>query len=130
SSTKICARLRSKSASRAWKRASGRSIQKSWFCSSNPKRASPSRLGEDTAMASSRPQKSMIRFEFANCRRGKVMERASDSRPHKEALGPVELVDARKEHPIVHLLHQKQIDLDEGMALVQGDAISHGEECI
>jgi predicted DCC family thiol-disulfide oxidoreductase YuxK len=48
----------------------------------------------------------------------------------REALGPIELIDARTNHPVVTLLHEKRIDLDEGMALVQGDRISHGDECI
>lgn len=48
----------------------------------------------------------------------------------RQAMGSVELIDARTSHPIVTLLQQKNIDLDEGMALVQGDRISHGDECI
>ena len=46
------------------------------------------------------------------------------------AAGRIELVDARHPHPIVQMLQTKGIDLDEGMALVQGDQISHGDECI
>lgn len=48
----------------------------------------------------------------------------------REALGPIELIDARTSHPVVTMLNERKIDLDEGMALVQGDRISHGDECI
>ena len=48
----------------------------------------------------------------------------------RDALGMVELVDARRDHPIVRLLAAKHVDLDQGMALVIGDQISVGAECI
>lgn len=48
----------------------------------------------------------------------------------REAVGPVELVNARQPHPVVQMLRQKNVDLNEGMALVQGSTISHGDECI
>ena len=48
----------------------------------------------------------------------------------RDAIGPVELLDARDDHPVVNLLRDKQIDLDEGMAFVQGNQISYGDECI
>ena len=40
------------------------------------------------------------------------------------------MVDARNPHPIVSMLKEKRVDLNEGMALVRGDVISHGDECI
>jgi predicted DCC family thiol-disulfide oxidoreductase YuxK len=46
------------------------------------------------------------------------------------AVGKVELVDARHPHPIVLMLQSKHVDLDDGMALVQGTEISHGDDCI
>lgn len=53
----------------------------------------------------------------------------------REAAGPVELVDARGDHPVVSTLGQLGYDLDEGMALVRGygsqeQAVAHGDECI
>jgi predicted DCC family thiol-disulfide oxidoreductase YuxK len=48
----------------------------------------------------------------------------------REAIGPVELVNARIEHPIHQLLRERNVNLDEGMALVQGDQISVGDDCI
>ena len=48
----------------------------------------------------------------------------------RDAVGKVELLDARQPHPVVQMLRSRNVDLDEGMALVQGDVISHGDECI
>lgn len=48
----------------------------------------------------------------------------------RKALGAVELVDARSGHPVVQRLLAAGYDLDEGMALVDGDTIHHGEACI
>jgi predicted DCC family thiol-disulfide oxidoreductase YuxK len=48
----------------------------------------------------------------------------------REALGAVEIVDARSDHPIVAFLRDRKIDLDEGMALVRDGQISVGDECI
>ncbi len=48
----------------------------------------------------------------------------------KAAFGDVQLVDARSDHPAVGRLVEAGIDLDEGMALIQGDRIYHGDDCI
>jgi predicted DCC family thiol-disulfide oxidoreductase YuxK len=48
----------------------------------------------------------------------------------RDAVGKVELINAREPHPVVQMLQSKNVELDEGMALVQGDLISHGDECI
>ncbi len=48
----------------------------------------------------------------------------------REAIGVVELVNARSNHPLLQRLQDKGIDLDEGMALIQGNQIKHGAECI
>ena len=48
----------------------------------------------------------------------------------RAALGRVELVDARSDHPAVAFLRDRQIDLDEGMAFVQNGQVSFGDECI
>lgn len=48
----------------------------------------------------------------------------------RAVIGPIQLVDARTDHPMVAWLHKQQIDLDEGMAFVQNGQISYGEECI
>ena len=48
----------------------------------------------------------------------------------REALGPIELIDARSGHPLVAQLIAQGFDLDDGMALVQGEHVSHGDECI
>jgi predicted DCC family thiol-disulfide oxidoreductase YuxK len=48
----------------------------------------------------------------------------------RAAFGNVELVDARSDHPAVKRLVDAGIDLDEGMALIQGDRIYHGDDCI
>jgi hypothetical protein len=48
----------------------------------------------------------------------------------RNAVGPVELVDARKKHPVVKMLKDRNIDLNEGMALVRGEHISHGADCV
>ena len=44
----------------------------------------------------------------------------------RAAVGAVELVDARTDHPMVSYLYDLGIDLDEGMALVQDNVIAHG----
>ncbi|WP_230281557.1 DCC1-like thiol-disulfide oxidoreductase family protein [Croceicoccus sp. Ery15] len=44
----------------------------------------------------------------------------------KRAAGDVELVDARSGHPAVARLRALDIDLDEGMAVIAGDAVHHG----
>jgi predicted DCC family thiol-disulfide oxidoreductase YuxK len=48
----------------------------------------------------------------------------------RAAVGQVEFVNARGQHPVLEMLQTKGVDLDEGMALVQGDQIIHGHECI
>ncbi len=48
----------------------------------------------------------------------------------RDTIGSIELVDARTTHPVVALLDEKGIDLDEGMALVQGGQIFSGHDCI
>jgi len=48
----------------------------------------------------------------------------------REAIGSVELVDARTVHPIIIMLRAKRVNLDEGMALVRGDEIVLGDDCI
>ena len=48
----------------------------------------------------------------------------------REALGRVELVDARSAHPIVSFLRERHVNLDEGMAFVQNGQIAVGDECI
>ena len=48
----------------------------------------------------------------------------------RDAVGKVELVDARSDHPVVRFLLDKKVDLNEGMAFVRNGEISHGDECI
>ena len=48
----------------------------------------------------------------------------------REAVGTVQLIDARIDHPVVDYLRRLDIDLDEGMAFVQNGQISHGDECL
>ena len=48
----------------------------------------------------------------------------------RETIGTVVLLDAREAHPVVEKLKAAKIDLDEGMALVEGDKISYGDECV
>jgi predicted DCC family thiol-disulfide oxidoreductase YuxK len=48
----------------------------------------------------------------------------------REAVGKVELVNARSDHPVLHLLRERKVNLDDGMALVRGDSISVGDDCI
>ena len=46
------------------------------------------------------------------------------------AVGRIDLVDARSDHPIVAFLKDRQVNLDEGMAFVQNGQVSVGDECI
>ena len=46
------------------------------------------------------------------------------------AAGQVDLINARTDHPVVVMLRDQQVDLDEGMAFVQNGQISVGDECI
>ncbi|MEM6973019.1 MAG: DCC1-like thiol-disulfide oxidoreductase family protein [Pseudomonadota bacterium] len=53
----------------------------------------------------------------------------------REAAGPVALIDARSDHPVVAMLVGRGYDLDEGMALVRGfpdetPEIAHGDACV
>jgi predicted DCC family thiol-disulfide oxidoreductase YuxK len=48
----------------------------------------------------------------------------------KAAFGNVRLVDARSGDPAVQRIFDAGLDLDEGMALIQGEHIYHGDDCI
>ncbi|MEM6903566.1 MAG: DCC1-like thiol-disulfide oxidoreductase family protein [Pseudomonadota bacterium] len=58
----------------------------------------------------------------------------------RDAIGPVEMIDARSDHPVVEMLWAKGYDLDEGMALVENfgvqgfehddEAITYGPDCV
>ncbi|MEM7508190.1 MAG: DCC1-like thiol-disulfide oxidoreductase family protein [Pseudomonadota bacterium] len=48
----------------------------------------------------------------------------------REAIGNVELIDARSGDPRVQALMDRGYDLDEGMALVDGERIYWGDDCI
>lgn len=48
----------------------------------------------------------------------------------KAAFGNVRLVDARSGDPAVQRILDAGLDLDEGMALIQGAQIYHGDDCI
>lgn len=48
----------------------------------------------------------------------------------REAVGTVNLVDAREGGPLVAELERKGLDLDEGMVLKIGDRLYHGDDCI
>jgi predicted DCC family thiol-disulfide oxidoreductase YuxK len=48
----------------------------------------------------------------------------------RDAAGPVRLVDARSDDPAVKRVTDAGLDLDEGMALIDGDKIWHGQDCL
>lgn len=48
----------------------------------------------------------------------------------RDAVGPVRLVDARSEDPAVKRVADAGYDLDDGMALIDGETIWHGQDCI
>lgn len=48
----------------------------------------------------------------------------------QKTIGKVELIDARSSHPLVTELTEKNIDLDEGMAFIDGEDLYYGDECI
>ena len=48
----------------------------------------------------------------------------------KETVGPVELIDARTNDPAVKQVRDAGFDLNDGMALIDGDAIYWGDACI
>ncbi|WP_245667680.1 thiol-disulfide oxidoreductase DCC family protein [Neptunicoccus sediminis] len=48
----------------------------------------------------------------------------------KDTVGEVDLVDARSEDPAVERVRASGVDLNDGMALIDGDRIYFGDECI
>jgi predicted DCC family thiol-disulfide oxidoreductase YuxK len=48
----------------------------------------------------------------------------------RDAAGPVRLVDARTDDPAIQRVHDAGFDLDQGMAMVDGETIWHGDDCI
>ena len=48
----------------------------------------------------------------------------------REALGTVELVNARERHPVLATIRDAGLDLDEGMVLKIGPEMYHGADCI
>ena len=48
----------------------------------------------------------------------------------RDAVGTVELVDARRNYPVVAGRKAQGVNLDDGMALVRGDRVAHGDACI
>lgn len=48
----------------------------------------------------------------------------------RAAAGPIELVDARTDDPLVEEARQRGFDLDEGMAMRMGGQWSHGDDVV
>lgn len=48
----------------------------------------------------------------------------------KDTVGAVELVDARSNDPAVELVRATGVNLNDGMALIDGERIYFGDECI
>lgn len=48
----------------------------------------------------------------------------------RDALGNIQLIDARSGHEMAHRVIAAGLDLNDGMALIDGDKIYHGDECI
>lgn len=48
----------------------------------------------------------------------------------RESLGSFELIDARTGHPVALELASRGFDLDEGMALIDGESVYFGDECV
>jgi len=48
----------------------------------------------------------------------------------REAVGPVVLLNAREDHPVVRQVEEHGVVLDQEMALVMGNEIYSGGECI
>ena len=48
----------------------------------------------------------------------------------KEAVGRVDLIDARSAHPIVGTLFEQKYDLDEGMVVIYGEKIYYGSDAV
>lgn len=48
----------------------------------------------------------------------------------RAAAGPVELIDARGQHPVLREIAQAGLDLDEGMVVKIGGRFYHGGDCL
>lgn len=48
----------------------------------------------------------------------------------KDTVGKVDLVDARSDDPAVDQVRATGVDLNDGMALIDGDAVFFGDDCI
>lgn len=48
----------------------------------------------------------------------------------RDAVGHVELIDARQPHPLVAEVRARGLDLDEGMVAVYNGAFHHGHACV
>lgn len=48
----------------------------------------------------------------------------------KSVAGKIELIDARDDHPDVRLVRSRNLDLDQGMAVIWGDQIYHGADAV
>src|SRR5262245_11758090 len=48
----------------------------------------------------------------------------------RDSFGPFELIDARTGHAAARELAARGYDLDEGMALIDGERIYFGDECV
>lgn len=48
----------------------------------------------------------------------------------KDAVGPVELINAREDRAEVKAVQSAGYDLNEGMALIDGDKIYYGSDCV
>jgi len=48
----------------------------------------------------------------------------------KEAIGRVDLIDARSAHPIAAKLFEHKFDLDEGMVVIYGEKVYYGSDAV
>lgn len=48
----------------------------------------------------------------------------------REAIGPVELIDARGKHPVLREIEQAGLDLDEGMVVKLAGRLYHRSDCL
>ena len=48
----------------------------------------------------------------------------------RESYGPLELVNARDDHPLVSKLAERGYNLNEGIALVEGEKVFFADECM
>lgn len=48
----------------------------------------------------------------------------------REAIGTVEFIDARGQHPLLREIEQAGLDLDEGMVAKTGGRLYHGGDCL